>query len=73
MIVEFQTFDLWVLPVCSYSSSSMLSSFAPTHRHRKLCDVSNNLVEASNIWNLITNEGFDVEIDGVEKMMEMLD
>ncbi|XP_071698524.1 putative pentatricopeptide repeat-containing protein At1g26500 [Rutidosis leptorrhynchoides] len=35
------------------------------------CDVG-NLVEASKIWNLMVDEGFDVEIDGVEKMIDSL-
>nr|XP_043639712.1 putative pentatricopeptide repeat-containing protein At1g26500 [Erigeron canadensis] len=33
------------------------------------CDVG-DLVEASKIWNLMVDEGFEVEIDGVEKMMD---
>lgn len=35
------------------------------------CDVS-DLVEASKVWNLMVDEGFEVEIDGVEKMMDTL-
>ena len=31
------------------------------------CDVG-DLVEASKIWNLMADEGFEVEIDGVEKI-----
>ncbi|XP_023731379.1 putative pentatricopeptide repeat-containing protein At1g26500 [Lactuca sativa] len=38
---------------------------------RGFCDVG-DLVEASKIWNVMVDEGFDVDIDGVEKMMETL-
>ncbi|XP_024995275.1 putative pentatricopeptide repeat-containing protein At1g26500 [Cynara cardunculus var. scolymus] len=38
---------------------------------RGFCDVG-DLVEASKIWNLMADEGFEVEIDGVEKMMDTL-
>lgn len=38
---------------------------------RGFCDVG-DLVEASKIWNLMVDEGFEVEIDGVEKMMDTL-
>ncbi|KAM4099093.1 hypothetical protein ACJW30_07G129000 [Castanea mollissima] len=33
------------------------------------CDVG-DLVEASKVWNLMVNEGFQPDIDAVEKMME---
>jgi pentatricopeptide repeat protein len=35
------------------------------------CDVG-DLVEASKIWNLMVDEGFELDIDAVEKMMETL-
>ncbi|KAM1114473.1 hypothetical protein ACFX13_048029 [Malus domestica] len=35
------------------------------------CDVG-DLIEASKIWNLMVEEGFDPDIDAVEKMMETL-
>ncbi|KAI3729244.1 hypothetical protein L6452_17897 [Arctium lappa] len=38
---------------------------------RGFCDMG-DLVEASKIWNLMVDEGFEVEIDGVEKMMDTL-
>lgn len=38
---------------------------------RGFCDVG-DLVEASNIWNLMVDEGLEVDIDGVEKMMDTL-
>lgn len=38
---------------------------------RGFCDVG-DLVEASKIWNLMVNEGLEVDIDGVEKMMDTL-
>ena len=34
-----------------------------------LCDVG-DLVEASKVWNLMVDEGFQPDIDAVEKMME---
>jgi len=33
------------------------------------CDVG-DLVEASKVWNLMVDEGFQPDIDAVEKMME---
>ncbi|KAL4569483.1 hypothetical protein LXL04_025121 [Taraxacum kok-saghyz] len=38
---------------------------------RGFCDVG-ELVEASRIWNLMVDEGFEVEIDGIENMMDTL-
>lgn len=38
---------------------------------RGFCDVG-DLVEASKIWNLMVDEGFEVEVDAVEKMMDTL-
>lgn len=35
------------------------------------CDVG-DLIEASKIWNLMVDEGFEPDIDAVEKMMETL-
>ncbi|KAI3812013.1 hypothetical protein L1987_16713 [Smallanthus sonchifolius] len=35
------------------------------------CDVG-DLVEASKMWNLMVDDGFEVEIDAVEKMMDTL-
>ncbi|PON64677.1 Pentatricopeptide repeat [Trema orientale] len=35
------------------------------------CDVG-NLIEGSKMWNLMVDEGFEPEIDAVEKMMETL-
>lgn len=35
------------------------------------CDIG-DLVEASKVWNLMVDEGCEVEIDGVEKMMDAL-
>lgn len=35
------------------------------------CDVG-NMIEASKMWNLMVDEGFQPEIDAVEKMMETL-
>lgn len=38
---------------------------------RGFCDVG-DLIEATKIWNLMVDEGFEVEIDVVEKMMDAL-
>ncbi|KAK3035920.1 hypothetical protein RJ639_031343 [Escallonia herrerae] len=35
------------------------------------CDVS-DLVEALKVWNMMVDEGFDLVIDAVEKMMDTL-
>ncbi|KAF5446316.1 hypothetical protein F2P56_031952 [Juglans regia] len=35
------------------------------------CDVG-DLIEASKVWNLMVDEGFEPDIDAVEKMMESL-
>lgn len=45
-----------------YSYKCLISGF---------CDVG-DLVEASKIWNLMMEQGFEVDIDGVEKMMDIL-
>ncbi|KAJ7953902.1 Pentatricopeptide repeat [Quillaja saponaria] len=44
-----------------------------TYRYliRGYCDVG-DLIEASKIWNLMVDEGFEPDIDAVEKMMETL-
>ncbi|KAK7307062.1 hypothetical protein VNO77_39789 [Canavalia gladiata] len=44
-----------------------------TYKHliRGYCDKG-DLVEASNVWNLMVDEGFKPEVDAVEKMMETL-
>ncbi|XP_052173564.1 putative pentatricopeptide repeat-containing protein At1g26500 [Diospyros lotus] len=36
-----------------------------------LCDVG-DLIEASKVWNLMVDEGFQPDVDAVEKMMETL-
>ncbi|KAL8196444.1 hypothetical protein R6Q57_024739 [Mikania cordata] len=38
---------------------------------RGFCDVG-DLVEASKMWNLMVDDGFEVEIDAAEKMMDTL-
>ena len=38
---------------------------------RGYCDKG-DLVEASKVWNLMEDEGFEADVDAVEKMMETL-
>ncbi|XP_027362372.1 putative pentatricopeptide repeat-containing protein At1g26500 [Abrus precatorius] len=44
-----------------------------TYKHliRGFCDKG-DLIEASKVWNLMEDEGFEADVDAVEKMMETL-
>ncbi|KAF3432002.1 hypothetical protein FNV43_RR26739 [Rhamnella rubrinervis] len=54
-----------------YSLGTLNKVVEPLYLIQGFCEVG-GLIEASKIWNLMVDEGFEPDIDAVEKMMETL-